>query len=38
MKFIFNNNIYSFGYDLSKNDYDTIKTLILEQREKSKKL
>lgn len=35
MKFIFNNNIYSFGYDLSKNDYDTIKTLILEQRERS---
>lgn len=33
MKLIYENKIYSFGYDLSENDYNTIKNLILEQRE-----
>lgn len=33
MKLTYENKIYSFGYDLSKNDYNIIKNLILEQRE-----
>ena len=33
MKLTYENKTYSFGYDLSENDYNTIKNLILEQRE-----
>lgn len=33
MKFSYENKVYSFGYDLSENDYNIIKNLILEQRE-----
>ncbi|WP_390493449.1 hypothetical protein [Fusobacterium ulcerans] len=33
MKLTYENKTYSFGYDLLENDYNTIKNLILEQRE-----
>lgn len=33
VKLTYENKTYSFGYDLSENDYNTIKNLILEQRE-----
>lgn len=33
MKLTYENKTYSFGYDLSDNDYNIIKNLILEQRE-----
>ncbi len=33
MKLTYENKIYSYGYDLSKNDCNIIKNLILEQRE-----
>ena len=33
MKLTYENKNYSFGYDLSENDYNIIKNLILEQRE-----